>query len=115
MGDGHGAAVVEQKLGHRFANDIAAPDHDGIHPRQGAVVVAQHHQTAKRRAGHHGFLPRAQQTDVRDMKPVDILGRINRADHKVFVQMIGQGELYKDTVDRIILVQRVDQRQKLRL
>ena len=49
------------------------------------------------------------------MKPVDILGRINRADHKVFVQVIGQGELYEDTVDRVIVVQRVDQGQKLRL
>ena len=49
------------------------------------------------------------------MKPVDIFGRINRADHEVFVQVIGQGELYENAVDRIIVVQGVDQGQQFRL
>jgi hypothetical protein len=37
--------------------------------------VAQHHQAAQRRAGHHRLLPGAQQPDIRDVEAVDVLGR----------------------------------------
>ena len=78
-------------------------------------MIAQHHQTAQRRAGHHGFLSRSQKTHVGDMKPVHILGRINGIDHQIFVQMLGQRQLHQDTVDRGIVVQLIDQRQQIGL
>ncbi len=32
MGDRHGAAVAQQQLRHRLADDVAAPDHHRIQP-----------------------------------------------------------------------------------
>ena len=79
------------------------------------MIIAQHHQTAKRCAGHHAFLPRGQQTHIGNAKPVHILGRINRVDHKVFVQMIGQRQLHQNTMHRRVIVQAVNQCQQIGL
>ena len=78
-------------------------------------MVAQHHQAAQRRAGHHGLLPRAQKAHVRDMEPVHILGRINRVDDQIAVQMFRQRQLHEDAMHRRIGVQLGDQRQQISL
>ena len=78
------------------------------------MMIAQHHQAAQRRTGHHAFLPRPQQAYVRDVEPVDILGRINRVDHQILVQMFGQRQLHQNPVDLGIGVQLLDQRQQFR-
>ena len=113
MRDGHGAAVAQKQVRHGFADDIAAPDDHGVKARQAAVMVAQHHQTAKRRAGHHRLLPGAQKPDIGDMKPVHILGRINTVDYQIAVQVIGQRQLHQDTMHRRIGIEPVKQRQKI--
>ena len=54
-----------------------------VQPSQLAMVIAQHHQAAQGRARHHRLLPSAQQAHVRNVEPVDILGRINRVDDQL--------------------------------
>ncbi|EKD61865.1 MAG: hypothetical protein ACD_54C00063G0003 [uncultured bacterium] len=111
--DGDGAAITQQQLRHRFADDIRPPDHNRIQPRQRPMMVAQHHQTTQRRARHHRLLPGAQQADVRDMKAIDILGRINRVDDQFRVQMRRQRQLHQNAMHFRIGVQRFHQRQQI--
>ena len=49
------------------------------------------------------------------MKPVNILGRIDRVNHQVFVQMLGQRKLYQDTVNLGIRIQLRNQRKQIGL
>ena len=78
-------------------------------------MVSQHHQAAERRAGHHRLLPGAEKADVRDVEPVDILGRVDRVDHQVGVQMPRQRQLHQDAMHRRIGVEPADQRQQIGL
>ena len=78
-------------------------------------MVAQHHQTAQRRARHHGLLPRGQQAHIRDVKPIDIFFRGNRIDHQILVQMAGQGQLHQNPMHRGIGIQLRNQRQQISL
>jgi hypothetical protein len=78
-------------------------------------MIAQHHQAAQRRAGHHRLLPGAQKPDIRDMEPVHILGRVDRVDHQIRVQMPRQRQLHQDPVHRRVLVQPPHQRQQVGL
>ena len=104
MGDGDSAAVAKQKLRHRFAHNIRAPNNHSVEARKAAVMIAQHHQAAQWRAGHHGLLPRSKQTHIRDMEPIHILRGVNRIDHKRAVNMVRQGQLHQNTMHRLIRV-----------
>ena len=72
------------------------------------MMIAQHHQTAKRRARHHRLLPGAQKANVGDMEPVRILLGRNRPDHQILVQVIRQGQLNQNAMHGGIIVQLVD-------
>ena len=49
------------------------------------------------------------------MKPVHILGGINRVDHQIFVQMLGQRQLHQNPMDFRISIQIGNQRQQISL
>ena len=79
------------------------------------MMVAQHHQTAERRAGDHRLLPGAEQADIGNMEPVRVLRGRDGVDHEVFVQVAGQRQLHEDAMHSRVVVQLVDQRQQVRL
>lgn len=62
--------------------------------------------------GYKARLAGKQGAGVLHVEPVHILLWIDAGDHLVRVQMAGQGQLYQDTVDGIILVELPDLVQK---
>jgi hypothetical protein len=114
MGDGHRAAFPQQKLRHRLAHEVRAPDHDRLHPRQAPVMVAQHHQAPQRRAGHQRLPAPSPAARIRDVEPVHVLfGRDPRSPCPR-PDVAAQGTA-QDAVHRRIGVQLVDQREKVGL
>ena len=49
------------------------------------------------------------------MKPVHVLGRIDRVDNQILVQMLRQRQLHQNAMHRRIIVQRLHQRQQISL
>ena len=115
MGNGHGTAIPQQQLRHGFAHDVGSPNHHRVEARQAAMVIAQHHQTAQRRARHHGFLTRAQKTHIGDMEPVHILFRRNRIDHQILIEVPRQRQLHQNAMHLWIRVQLVNQGEQISL
>ena len=49
------------------------------------------------------------------MEPVHVLGRVDRVDHQIFVQVARQWQLNQDAMHRRVSVQLLDQRQQIGL
>ena len=99
VGDGDRAILPEQQLRHRLADDVRAADHDRLEPAEVAEPVLEHHDAAQRRARHQRILADRELAGIVDVKAVDILGRIDRADHRFLVDLAGQRQLDEDAVD----------------
>ena len=82
-------------------------------PGEIAQPILQQHDAAERRAGYEAFLPDAQPPDIDDVEAVHILVRVDRGDHHLLVDMLGQRQLDEDAVHRRIGVEHADQRQQL--
>jgi hypothetical protein len=105
--------LLEQQLGHRFADDIRSPEHHGAKPRQVAEAVLEQHEAAERRAGHDGVAAHGQEPGVARVKSVGVLGRIDRLDDGLGADLLGQGQLNQDAVDGRVLVQAPDEIEQL--
>ncbi len=115
MGDGHGAVALEQKRGHRLADDVGAADDHRLLAGQIADGVLEHQDAALRRAGNEGLAAGPQAAGIDDVKAVDVLVRIDGIDHGIGIDLVGQGELDQDAVDAVVGVELFDQRQQLGL
>ena len=92
--------------------DRAAEDH-----RLGALEldpgVAQQLDHALRRARDEARAPLGEQPGAGRGEPVDVLGGVDRRDHRVLVDLLGQRQLDQDPVDRVVAVERGDQLEQL--
>ena len=113
MSDRHCAAVLQQQLGHRFANDVGTADNNSIQPGKRSKLITQKQQTAKRCAGNQRILAGCEPASIHHVKAVNILVRCDRVDHCRLVNLLGQRKLHKNPVNRIILIEGVNQRQQL--
>jgi len=83
--------------------------------RPTAATTISEHQAAVRGAGHEAFKPGRQPPGVDRVETVDVLFGVDAGDHRAFVDMLGQGQLNEDTVDRRIGVELRDQSEQLGL
>ena len=113
MTNRNGAICVQEQLRHRFADDVGAPHDHRFFTGKIAQSVLQHHETAERRTRYHSVAAGRQTTRVDHMEPVGILGRIDRIDHRLLVDLIREGQLHQNAVNRVVAVEPLDQRQKL--
>ena len=112
MGDRDRGVGVEQQVGHRFADGVGPPDHDGGLARQiGADRPCDQISAAVGRAGHETAVPKAaeQAAGIDEVKSVHILVRVDRLDHGALVDLAGQWQLHQNAVDRRIGIQVGDQ------
>ena len=56
-----------------------------------------------------------QPADIERVEAVDVLGRIDRVDHALRIDLLRQRQLHQDAVDRVVGVELRDQRQQLGL
>ena len=116
MGDRHGAMLGEQQRRHRLADDVGAADHHRLGAGERAQARAQQH------AGSHTACtapaPRRRSTSrpaLLRVEAVDVLGRVDRVDDALRVDLLRQRQLHQDAVDRGIGVEPRDQGEQLGL
>ncbi len=112
---GHRGVAREQQLRQRLAHQARAPDHDGLGAFDGDAVVVEDLDASAGRARHHGRLAREQITQAHGVQAVDVLGRRDGIDGRVFVQPLGQRQLEEDAVNRWIGVDLLDGLDELAL
>ena len=110
----YGAIGGQQQRGQRPADNRRAAEHDRFHARQIGMNAAQQDHAACGGAGHQTGLPVPQPPDIDRVKAVDILGRIDRTDHRVPIGSGGQGQLHEDAVNPLVGVQPCNQLQDRR-
>jgi hypothetical protein len=91
-----------------LADDVGAPDDDGVAALEGDVVEAQGLHDAGGRAGATGRQPEVEAPHVDRVEAVDVLVRIDRCEHGVAVDLIGERQLHEDAVHGVVGVELPD-------
>ena len=84
-------------------------------PASGTCVAAQQLEDAGGRGGDEARLVEPEAADVHRVEAVDVLVRIDAVEDAAPRQMGRQRKLHQDAVDRVVGVERVDERQQLAL
>ena len=87
MRDGHRAALLQQKLRHRLADNVGAADNNRVQPGQIAKMILKQQQAAIGGAGNQRILAGRQPPGIDHMKAVNILVRRNGIDHRGLVDL----------------------------
>ena len=97
--------LLHKHVGNRLSHNVAASDYHHIRAFRGDVRVFEHLQNAVRRARKESRLAHHQSTKVHGVEPVDVLVWMDPKKHFVLIDVVGERELYQDTVDLLISVQ----------
>ena len=108
MGDRHRGVLVQQQLGHRFADYIAAAYDYGTLAFDALAGALDQPYDALRRAGDEALAPQPQIGDVGGMEAVHVFFGHDGVDYTVFVDMAGEGKLDQDSVYGCVGVQAGD-------
>ena len=104
---------MEQEHGHRFTDDVAAPDDDGVLTGDRNVVTPENLNDAVGRAGAQAGASGREQADVERMETVDIFfGRDGEQD-ALRIDVRRQRKLYENAIDVRRVVEVPDENQEV--
>ena len=109
VADRHRRVLGKEEHRHRLADDLAPPDHDRLVALQLDPVLLEHHHHARGRRRHEERLAEVETARVEDVEAVDVLGRVDRAQHRRLVHVRGERKLDEDPVDTVVRVELVDE------
>ena len=115
MADGDCRIIFQQQRCHRFAHDVASADDNTVLSCDVDAVFLKHCNDSARSCWCKALVPDAQKSNVDRMEAVHILFRQNRAQNRLFVNLLWQRQLYQDSVHRFILIQSLYHLQQLLL
>ena len=117
MGNGDRAVLGQQKLRHRFADQVGTADDDRrlAGKRVAERPFQQNHAAGRRARQHRAPVATHEPPGIDRMQAVDVLFRPDRLDHRRLVEMRRQRQLHQDAMDRRIGVERLHDRQQVRL
>ncbi len=104
MAHGHRPVFRKEQKRRRFAHDIAPADHNAFLPGNLNIAALQQFDDTCGRTGNKTPLPGTERPCAHGMKTVHVLFHIDRPDHLIFINMRRQGQLYQNTVYRLIFV-----------
>src|SRR5712671_931220 len=113
MADGDGGIGVHQQQGHRFANDVAAAEDDGVGALNLNIVAAQNFHAARGRARDKSGPPTDQTPKAHRMDAINIFCGINGFENSLGVDLRREGKLNQDAVHRIVVVKVAHKMQHL--
>ena len=120
VGDGDGGvaafAFVHEQQGHRFADDHASSEHNGV--GAGGFDARFHEEALASEGGagdETGGVAEGELGDVDRMKPVDVLGGIDGFDDSLFVDVRRGRGLDEDAVDGRVVVEFANEVEQLLL
>ena len=102
---------------HRLADDVAAPDDDGVRALDGDAREFEHTDTARRRAGAQSRRAEHEPPCVHGVEPVHVLARVDALQHFLFIgaQPLRQRKLHENPMHGCVCVQGIDARDQLLL
>src|SRR5260370_13210945 len=103
----HGDRTIgpDQQRRQGLSNNVRTAEDDRVEAGQVAVYRAKQAQTALRRAGDHGREAAPQPPDIDGVKAVHILGRVDRPDDPMRIDLPRQRQLHQHSVDALIAVE----------
>ena len=107
MRDGDGRVLGQQQLRQRLADDVGAADHHRLEARRAKAAPSS--PGSMQPSGVQGTSagrPVGKPAGIDRVEAVDVLGRIDRGDDLLRVDVRGQRQLHQDAVHRRIGVQR---------
>ena len=110
VADADGAARRQQFQGHGPTDDIGLTDDEGVEALQVAARALQQGHHPLGRAGAQQGHAQGQPTDVVGMEAIHVLGRQDALDDLLLVDVVRQGQLDQDAVDRLPGIEVVNQR-----
>ena len=113
MADGDGGIGVHQQQRHRFADDVAAAEDDGVCAFDGDGVAAKNFHAAYGRAGDEPGAATDQPAETYGMKTVYIFRGIDGLENALGIDLGREGKLDENAVDGVVIVQVIDEAQHL--
>ena len=91
VADGDGGVLMEQEHGGGLADDVAAPDDDGMLAGDGNLAALEDFDDSGRRAGRERGAAGLETAGVDGMKAVDIFGWDDGIEESFGVDLAGKG------------------------
>src|SRR5882724_6026212 len=105
MAGGDGGIGVHKQKRHRFANDVAAAEDDGVGALNLNIVAAQNFHATRRRARDKARAAADEATKAYGMEAVNVFCGINSFENSLRVDLRREGKLNQDTVHRVVVVE----------
>ena len=113
VANGDRGVRVQEQAGERPADQDRAADHHRLRALRLDPGVAEELHHALRRARHQARAALGEQSGASGGQPVDVLPRVDRGDHRVLVDLLGERQLDQDPVHLVVGVQLADQGEQL--
>jgi hypothetical protein len=108
--------LLYEDRGHGLAHDVAATEDDDFSAAEGNLATNKEFMDAGGRAGlEKGILTEEELADIDGVEAVDVLAVIDGAENFVFLEVARERGLDEDSVDLGIVVEAVDEGEKLGL
>src|SRR5215204_5212608 len=104
MANRDGRVFPQEKLRHRFADNVAAPDDDGVFARDWNIRTLQNLDNSGGRARDERFLPLRKLADIDRMKTVNVLFGIYRFENLALVNLRRERKLHQNSVNFFTVV-----------
>ena len=99
------SSFLQQQCCHGFADDVAATNHNGVSPGRGNAADRQQPHDSSRSAWQESRSSLQHQSDIFRVKGIDILQWRHSIKNGDGIQMFGQGQLDKNSVDVRVVVE----------
>ena len=105
MAHGHGGVGGEQQRGHRLAEQVGAPDDDGLGTLERDPGVRQQLHHTQRSAGPQPGAPEREQAGVDRGEPVDVLLGVDDRGERTVIELTWKRQLQEDAAHLVVAVQ----------
>ena len=99
------AVTSQQEMRYRLSDDVTAAHDDRFRALERDVVIGEQRHDPDRRRRHERRPAEVELAGVEGMKAVDVLHRLDGADHAPLVDVVRQRELHENAVDCVVAVQ----------
>src|SRR5215813_11362793 len=105
--------VRQEKLRHRFADNVRAASHNGLKARKRIMNGLGKNHTAHRGARHERRQPTGKAARIDRMETVDILRWIDCRNDLLCVDLFGEGQLNQNTTDFLVGIEPGNESEQL--
>jgi len=109
MANSDGGVGMHEEERHRFTNNVAAAEDDGVGAFDGNIVAAKDFHAAGGSAGDEAFAAADEFAKTDGMKSVDVFCGVDGFENSFRIDLFGKGKLDEDAVDVVVTIEIVDE------